>query len=129
MLTVKLNFAGAQLDIEEVTRTLGLNPYRIARKGDRILGHHKGRHQHQTHLWCWASSTDEVPLETKLLYLLDILEPHAHWLQRLISSGISASVELDIWDGQAIIDISSDILGRLAYLKLDLHAELWHNPF
>lgn len=116
--SASLRICGDGLDLEGITRTLGLEPSHTHRKGQS-----RGKHSRipWTHdIWIFDAPVDPSrPLEEHIMVLWDVLRPHIPYLRSLKSN-----FQLDIFcsyrsnSGTAGIEVDHRCLGLFIELEV-----------
>jgi uncharacterized protein DUF4279 len=120
-LEIELRVTGDDLDPERITRMLGVNPTRAARKGEAIDLSGIPTVQ-RTGIWSWAlPASPEWELGDAIDTLLERL-PHdpALWESMAGWSTVAVVCGLYIHDVDRVAQLSPDTLARLAERRLAL---------
>lgn len=128
-VAVGFRVMGHDLEPEEVSRLLGLEPTESHKRGDARIGR-SGRHysDYSEGLWAWRPGVSETaPLSEHLLALLGVLEPKAATLKRLRKLGQRMDVFIGLFgpDSNFEFALSADLLERMGRLGIDLEFDVY----
>lgn len=120
---------GHDLEPEEVSRLLGMEPTASHRRGDDRVGRPGERYsEYSEGLWAWRPGVSESePLAVHLLAVVDVLEPKTATLQRLRKMGLRMDVFIGLFgpDTNFGFALSRELLGRVGRLGIDLEFDVY----
>ena len=122
---VSLRLTGDELNVEEITAKLGIEPSTSRKKGDPS----RFGEQLKTNVWVWRYPVDsDVSFEIQINDLLEDIESKKHILKELISSpGVTGELFLGHGSviGEEVEFLSPEILRRIAEFGLTVDLDLY----
>jgi hypothetical protein len=110
-----LIITGDGLDLDGISRTLGLAPTNISRKGERY-GHAGTLCDYD--MWYYSASVDGLrPLDEHIMALWDMVRPHIGYLRNL-KQKFSVKVSLDVKSSIPDAEVDHRCLGLFAELEI-----------
>jgi hypothetical protein len=119
--SIEVNFLGADLDPDLVSRILGLTPVKAARRG-AVRPHGNGSYE-EGH-WVYEASTQDDVTECRdhqLNCLIESVEPHIESLRAAGVDRILFYYTLSSFIGLLNIRFKSETMARLGALNADLY--------
>jgi len=128
-ITASLRLSGEDLEPDEASLRLGMQPDRACRKGEAHFGKNGRRYSdHSAGLWSVGSQLDEnVPLTDHLQALLKLAERFGDRLREFQDRGFAADLFVGVFDieGNYLLRLEPNLLAEINRFGLDLVIDVY----